>query len=297
MQMKLSSLTIFFPCYNDGGTIATMIIRAMQVAATVTDDFEIVVINDGSQDNSALVLDEMARLYAGSVRVMHEPRPSGYGGVLRKGFASAQKDWIFYTDGDAQYDPRELRVLVDGVHDGVDMVNGYKIKRHDPLVRIWVGLAYQYFVKMLFGLVIRDVDCDFRLMRKPIFDVVTLEFAQRYHYVRNGQEDTGRGLLHQGSAGAPLLPAVRALRVLQLPARAANAGRSAGLVVAPRGAEGTPKAAGPRGSPGERFDRLNDGLDLFCLHVRTHRQAENRLSEIFCYGEIAAFASHLCIGF
>jgi glycosyltransferase involved in cell wall biosynthesis len=173
--MKLSSLSIFFPCYNDGGTIATMIIRAMQVAPTVTDDFEVIVINDGSQDDSAQILEEMKRLYPGHVRVMHETQPSGYGGVLRKGFACAEKDWIFYTDGDAQYDPRELTLLVDALDERVGMVNGYKIKRHDPLVRIWVGLAYQYFVKFIFGLSIRDVDCDFRLMRRSIFDTVSLE--------------------------------------------------------------------------------------------------------------------------
>jgi glycosyltransferase involved in cell wall biosynthesis len=173
--MKLSSLTIFFPCYNDGGTIATMIIRAMQVAKTVTDDFEICVINDGSEDDSALILEEMAQLYPGYVKVTHEPRPSGYGGVLRKGFASAQKEWIFYTDGDAQYDPRELDVLIAHLHDGVDMINGYKIKRHDPLHRVWIGIVYQYFVKFIFGLTIRDVDCDFRLMRRSIFDVIKLE--------------------------------------------------------------------------------------------------------------------------
>jgi glycosyltransferase involved in cell wall biosynthesis len=173
--MKLSSLTIFFPCYNDGGTIATMIIRAMQAAPAVTGDFEVIVINDGSQDDSALVLEEMRRLYPDHVRVMHEPRPSGYGGVLRKGFASAEKDWIFYTDGDAQYDPRELSVLVDSLNERVGMVNGYKVKRRDPLIRIWVGLAYQYFVKWVFGLKIRDVDCDFRLIRRSIFNVVQLE--------------------------------------------------------------------------------------------------------------------------
>jgi len=173
--MKLSSVTFFFPCYNDGGTIATMIIRAMQVAREVTDDFEIFVINDGSQDDSALILEEMVRLYPGYVRVIHEVRPSGYGGVLRKGFASAEKEWIFYTDGDAQYDPRELIVLVGHLGDNVDMVNGYKIIRHDPLHRVWLGIAYQYFVKIVFGLVIRDVDCDYRLIRRSIFDVVTLE--------------------------------------------------------------------------------------------------------------------------
>jgi glycosyltransferase involved in cell wall biosynthesis len=95
--------------------------------------------------------------------------------VLRKGFASAQKEWIFYTDGDAQYDPRELSVLADHLTAGMDMINGYKIKRHDPIHRIWIGLAYQYFVKFVFGLVIRDVDCDYRLMRRSMFDTLTLE--------------------------------------------------------------------------------------------------------------------------
>lgn len=173
--MKLPSLTVFYPCYNDGGTIATMIVRAMQVAGTVAEDFEVLVINDGSEDDSALVLEEMQRLYPRNLRIFHEPHPSGYGGVLRKGFARASKEWIFYTDGDAQYDPRQLTLLVQGVIDGVDIVNGYKIKRRDPLHRIWIGLAYQYFVKIAFGLVIRDVDCDFRLMRRSIFDVVQLE--------------------------------------------------------------------------------------------------------------------------
>jgi glycosyltransferase involved in cell wall biosynthesis len=174
-QMKLASLTIFYPCYNDGGTIATMIIRGIQIAESVAEEFEILVINDGSEDDSALVLDEMKRLYPDKVRVLHESRPSGYGGVLRKGFALSKKEWIFYTDGDAQYDPRELALLVEGVKADIDVVNGYKIKRRDPLHRIWIGVAYQYFVKLVFGLVIRDVDCDFRLLRRSVFEKVGLE--------------------------------------------------------------------------------------------------------------------------
>jgi len=175
--MKLPSLTIFYPCYNDGGTIATMIIRGIQAASGVAEDFEILVINDGSQDDSSLVLDEMKRIYPERLRVLHEPVPSGYGGVLRKGFASARMEWIFYTDGDAQYDPRELALLANAVGRDVDVVNGYKIERRDPLIRIWIGLLYQYFVKMAFGLVIRDVDCDFRLIRRSVFDTVRLESA------------------------------------------------------------------------------------------------------------------------
>ncbi len=171
---KLSSITAFFPCYNDAGTIPTMIIRAVQTLREVADDYEVLVINDGSTDDAALVLREL-EAKTDRLRVIYRDRPSGYGGVLRAGFAAATKDWIFYTDGDAQYDARELKLLVEAVSDGVDMVNGYKIKRRDPFHRVVIGLLYQYFVKLAFGLVIRDVDCDFRLMRRSIFERVTLE--------------------------------------------------------------------------------------------------------------------------
>jgi glycosyltransferase involved in cell wall biosynthesis len=171
---RLTSLSIFFPCYNDAGTIPTMVIRADQAAREVTDDYEIIVLDDGSRDDSVRVLEELVRLYP-HLRVIRHDQPSGYGGNVRAGIAACTKEWIFYTDGDAQYDARELRLLVDALRPGVDVVNGWKVKRHDPLHRIWIGLAYQYFVKLLFGLVIRDVDCDFRLMRRSIFDQVVLE--------------------------------------------------------------------------------------------------------------------------
>lgn len=172
--MRLTSVSAFFPAYNDAGTIPTMIIRTLQTLPQVTDDYEVIVIDDGSADDTGSILDEMAKHYP-QLRVIHSTQPSGYGGVLRKGFAAAKNDWVFYTDGDAQYDPRELALLAPAVTDGVDMVQGYKIKRHDPFIRIIVGYAYQYFVKFIFGLTIRDVDCDFRLMRRTIFDHIELE--------------------------------------------------------------------------------------------------------------------------
>ncbi len=170
---KLSSISVFFPAYNDAGTIPTMVLRALQTLPALTDDYEVVVINDGSTDDTGPVLEDLARHYD-RLRVLHHARPSGYGGVLRAGFAAARKDWVFYTDGDAQYDARELKDLAAAVAPGIDMVQGYKIKRHDPAHRVLIGLAYQYFVKWLFGLTIRDVDCDFRLMRRAIFDHITL---------------------------------------------------------------------------------------------------------------------------
>src|SRR5690606_8739728 len=105
---------------------------------------------------------------------IHHPANRGYGGALRTGFASASKELIFYTDGDGQYDPAELAALRPHMTDEVDLVNGYKISRSDPWHRIVIGRIYHHTVKLLFSLRVRDVDCDFRLMRRSIFDRVEL---------------------------------------------------------------------------------------------------------------------------
>jgi glycosyltransferase involved in cell wall biosynthesis len=174
--MRPPGLTVFFPAYNDGATIASLVIAAVQTASRLTPDFEVLVVNDGSTDATASVADELARLYP-QVRVIDHGANRGYGAALRSGFESATKELVFYTDGDAQYDPRELAVLWPHMCEGVDLVNGYKISRSDPLHRIVIGRIYHHAVKLLFGLKVRDVDCDFRLMRRAIFERVRLEKA------------------------------------------------------------------------------------------------------------------------
>jgi glycosyltransferase involved in cell wall biosynthesis len=167
-------LSIFFPAYNDSGTIASLVITARTTAQSLTDNFEIIVVNDGSADRTAEIADELAHTYP-EVRVIHHPKNRGYGGALRSGFAGATKDLIFYTDGDAQYDPSELAALWPRMTADVDVVNGYKISRSDPMHRIIIGRVYHHTVKLLFGLKVRDVDCDFRLIRRSVFDRITLE--------------------------------------------------------------------------------------------------------------------------
>ena len=167
-------LSVFFPAYNDSGTIASLVISALRTARTLTSDYEVIVVNDGSADATADILNELARTYP-EVRVVHHPQNRGYGGALRSGFAAATRDLVFYTDGDAQYDPAEMTVLWQALVDGVDLVNGYKISRSDPLHRIVIGRIYHHTVKLLFGLKVRDVDCDFRMMRRAIFERVQLE--------------------------------------------------------------------------------------------------------------------------
>jgi glycosyltransferase involved in cell wall biosynthesis len=101
------SISVFFPAYNDGGTIPSMVLTALMTLRELTDDHEIIVVNDGSSDYTAEVLAELAARYP-ELRIIHHEQNRGYGGALRTGFGSASKDLIFYTDGDAQYDPREL---------------------------------------------------------------------------------------------------------------------------------------------------------------------------------------------
>ena len=170
----MPGLSVFFPAYNDAGTIASLVITSVKIAATLTPDFEVIVVNDGSADKTAEILDELASTYP-EVRVVHHERNRGYGGALRTGFATATRELVFYTDGDAQYDPAEMELLWRRLDDSVDVVNGYKISRSDPMHRIVIGRLYHHTVKRLFGLAVRDVDCDFRLMRRSVFDKVRLE--------------------------------------------------------------------------------------------------------------------------
>jgi glycosyltransferase involved in cell wall biosynthesis len=172
-MMPKPSLSIFFPAYNDAGTIASLAIIAHMAARQLVDDYEVIVVEDGSPDHTGELLDEMARHFAW-LKVVHHEKNRGYGGALRTGFETASKQLIFYTDGDAQYDPREMAKLYAAFSDGVDFVNGYKIGRSDPLHRIVIGRVYHWFVKTVFGLRLRDVDCDFRLMRKDLFKKVVL---------------------------------------------------------------------------------------------------------------------------
>lgn len=167
------SISAFFPCFNDKGTIASMVLDVKSVLEKITDDFEIIVIDDGSTDGSRDLLLNLQHEVSQLKLVFHE-KNKGYGGALRSGFKNATKELIFYTDGDAQYDIKELPLLLEKLNENIDVVNGCKIKRNDPIYRVIVGLIYQYIIKIAFNLKIRDVDCDFRLIRKKVFEKVNL---------------------------------------------------------------------------------------------------------------------------
>jgi glycosyltransferase involved in cell wall biosynthesis len=165
-------ISAFFPAYGDWGTIASLVLLVSATLRELTDDWEVIVVNDASPDHTGQILSELQAVCP-RLRVVTHEKNRGYGGALRSGFAAASKEWVFYTDGDAQYDARELRELW-ARREGADLVNGYKIARNDPLHRKLIGRTYHWLVKLAFGLRIRDVDCDFRLLRRAIFEKVEL---------------------------------------------------------------------------------------------------------------------------
>lgn len=174
MPAKPYSISSFFPCYNDKGTIASLVLEVKNVLERLTDDYEIIVVDDGSTDGSRELLLQLQHDVPRLKLIMHE-KNCGYGGALRSGFKAATKDLVFYTDGDGQYDVKELVSLLPKMAEKVDIVNGFKIKRSDPLHRIIIGWIYQQAMRLVFWLPIKDPDCDFRLIRRKVFEKVALK--------------------------------------------------------------------------------------------------------------------------
>jgi glycosyltransferase involved in cell wall biosynthesis len=175
MNLENHSISVFSPAYNDAGSMGKLIKKVASLPPELTDDYEIVVVNDGSADGTGDLLNRLAHEYP-FLKVIHHVVNRGYGAALITGFANCSKDLIFYTDGDGQYDVEELPLLLKALRSGVDAVNGYKISRSDPRHRIIVGSIYQRLMRLLFRLQIRDVDGDFRLFQRSLLQQIQLTY-------------------------------------------------------------------------------------------------------------------------
>jgi glycosyltransferase involved in cell wall biosynthesis len=168
------SISVFFPAYNDAPSLPALVERAFAVLAEHSSDYEVIVVNDGSRDNTGEVLERLRERFAPHMRVITHPENRGYGGALRSGFAAASKELVFYTDGDGQYDVGELPKLLALLDPGIGLVNGYKLERNDPWHRICIGNVYNAFARFIFRIRLRDIDCDFRLVRRCLVNKIQL---------------------------------------------------------------------------------------------------------------------------
>lgn len=174
--MKLSSkgISVFFPCYNDAKSIGRLVENTFSVIKRITTKYEIVVVDDASTDRSRKVLEKLSQKYSKLKLIFHN-KNQGYGGALRSGFKACKYQLIFYTDGDGQYDIRELPLLFTLMTNDTDFINGIKMSRHDPSYRIVIGNIYSFIARWLFWIPIYDIDCDFRLIRKSLIEKINLK--------------------------------------------------------------------------------------------------------------------------
>jgi glycosyltransferase involved in cell wall biosynthesis len=173
LSARLGSLSFFFPALNEEDHVEAVVRDALAVLPRFADDIEVTVIDDGSTDRTGKIADGLANADA-RVRVVHHGARRGYGGAVRSGLASATKEFIFFTDGDRQFDLADVGRLVAAI-DGVDAVMGYRLKRQDPPRARFVAWVYNQVIRVMFFGGFRDVDCAFKLFRRAVFERVPLE--------------------------------------------------------------------------------------------------------------------------
>jgi len=200
-QESSLSITVFFPCYNERDNVTKVVQRAIEVLEGLGADYEILIIDDGSSDDTGRIADQIAASRK-RVRVIHHPRNLGYGAALQSGFRAAAKELVFFTDGDAQFDLAELPPLLPLMKE-YDIVCGYRMNRQDNFVRKMNGWLWTKMTGLVFSLNLRDIDCAFKLFKRAVFDGMKMESTGALinteilaRAARRGRTITQRGVHH-----------------------------------------------------------------------------------------------------
>lgn len=197
----LPGLSIVLPCFNEEENVAAMADDACVAASRVADVYEVLVVDDGSSDQTLSIARAVAAR-APEVRVVAHASNRGYGGAVRSGFAAARMPWVFLTDADRQFDLGQLDAFIPSAGN-YDAIVGRRVHRADPLARRAAARAWNLLVGKLFDLPIRDVDCAFKLVRRDVlqsFDLtaegamISTELMVRL--IRAGARIEERDVLH-----------------------------------------------------------------------------------------------------
>lgn len=168
-----SSISAFFPCYNEEANVERTTHAAIKALDRVGVDYEVIIVNDGSKDRTGEISDCLASQNP-RVRAVHNRPNQGYGGALQRGFRESKKDYVFYTDGDGQFDFEEIDKLFP-LLDQFDIVSAYRLNRQDSFVRKLNAWAWTRLVNMTFGLRLRDIDCAFKIYPRRLFDEIDMK--------------------------------------------------------------------------------------------------------------------------
>ncbi len=169
---KLPTLSVFFPAYNEEGNITATINNAARILPKVAEEYEILVVNDGSRDQTGARVKALMKKYKFLRLVTHDPN-RGYGGSLKTGFAKTKYDPVVFTDSDGQFDFTEVAKFKDALGSTkADVVIGYRIKRSDPPKRLLIAALLKLWNLFWFGIWFRDIDCGFKLVRRRVLDEV-----------------------------------------------------------------------------------------------------------------------------
>jgi len=172
-MQRLRSLSIFFPCYNEEGNVERVTRTAVEAAGRFAEAFEVIIVNDGSRDQTGEIADRLATEIP-EVRAVHNRPNLGYGGAVARGLSEARMEWVFFTDGDGQFDINELPRLIELLN-RCDVAVGYRMQRADRFIRKVNAFCWGTLVRALFGIKVRDIDCAFKLLPRSFLQSITLE--------------------------------------------------------------------------------------------------------------------------
>lgn len=173
MRKRRESISVIFPAYNEEANIDRTIDQAIETLPEFTDNWEVIVVDDGSSDRTGEIITRYGNLDGRFVSIRH-PQNRGYGAALKSGITSAKSDLIFFCDSDLQFDIKEMNKLLQWIDD-YDLVIGYRVNRQDPLHRRLNAYGWNALVRMLLGLKVRDIDCAFKLFRRNVFDRIHID--------------------------------------------------------------------------------------------------------------------------
>lgn len=166
-------LSMFLPCYNEQENLRPVISHCVQALERLVESWELIIVDDGSRDATGTIADELAKA-DGRIRVIHHGLNRGYGGALRSGFQAATGEYVFFTDGDGQFDVNQIEQLLPLARQ-FDIVCGYRVDRQDNAIRKLNAWAWGQLVRGLLKFNCRDVDCAFKLYRREIFDRIAMK--------------------------------------------------------------------------------------------------------------------------